>query len=463
MKQLSKTFLAIFAVAAVAMFAMLALSPKAYAATEITFWYDSSGTSSTTSIPTTTLPKPLQNGVVWIDANTLTLTNTTGGDKINSAIEITGDITIVLNGINEISVPADMSKSALKVTGNLTIIGSGSLIATGSSGNPRTSAISCTGTITIGDGSTSPTIIATGGDSSGNNVGGASGIYLGGNLEIKSGDVNITGGKSTVVGGGGAGVDAYNNGNVIISGGSSVTIEGGAAGGSSTAGGGNGVRGNVEINTDVTDVDITGGSGLGLGGGGGGGGAGVSGNLTISQPTGTGQTIKITGGAGIAGSTDGGDGGDGVSGNLITPTGIITPNIDIKGGMGTNATVVGGKDGIDGKQVGGSHFSLSNPPQPTPQVQPQQQPARDVIYPTERTETTRGVYTFSSSGMFSDFSGIWIHGYAIPSSYYTAFQNADGSVSITLADWYVRTLNYNEQYLLHFVFNSGYGITKFYR
>ncbi len=101
-------------------------------------------------------------------------------------------------------------------------------------------------------------------------------------------------------------------------------------------------------------------------------------------------------------------------------------------------------------------------PTPTPQ---QQQSAKDVVYPTSRGSvgsSTTG-YSFHSSGLYSDFSGIWIHGFAIPSSYYTAVRNADGTVSITLADWYVRTLNFDEEYLLHFVFNGGYGIMKFYR
>ncbi len=101
-------------------------------------------------------------------------------------------------------------------------------------------------------------------------------------------------------------------------------------------------------------------------------------------------------------------------------------------------------------------------PTPTPQ---QQQSAKDVVYPTSRGSvgSSNTGYSFHSSGLYSDFSGIWIHGFAIPSSYYTAVRNADGTVSITLADWYVRTLNFDEEYLLHFVFNGGYGVIKFYR
>ncbi len=90
-------------------------------------------------------------------------------------------------------------------------------------------------------------------------------------------------------------------------------------------------------------------------------------------------------------------------------------------------------------------------------------PADDVIYSSERTSTENGVYTFTSSGAYSDFTGVWVHGSAIPSSYYTATQNADGSVSITFTDSYARTLTSSEEYLLHFVFSDGFGIVKFFK
>ncbi len=455
MKQLSnlRNVAAVFAFVVVATLAMLALSPKAFAApaTEITI-----GSGAAINLATGTLPANMSYDNA---TNTLTLNNYSA---IN-AISINGDITIhVSAGSTNIITDHDAGGRALYVDGNLTLTGSGSLTVNGhdavaGSYDFGSTAISCTGTITI-DG---PTIIANGGDTRRANNAGAHGVFLpNGSLNILSGTVEITGGDG-FDGAGGDGVYALNG--VIISGGTSVEITGGNANASGTKGasGGSGVDGNVEIHADATTVDISGGSGLGIEGAG--GGDGVRGNVTISKVST--KTIKITGGPGVPGSPDRvSNGGDGISGNLTTPTGIISPSIDIEGGMGTKG-LPGFFDGKDGKQYGGSHFSLSNPPQPTQtsQVQPQQQPAQDVIYPTSQTGTTRGVYTFSSSGMFSDFSGIWIHGFAIPSSYYTAFQNADGSVSITLADWYVRTLNYGEEYLIHFVFNSGYGITKFYR
>ncbi len=92
-----------------------------------------------------------------------------------------------------------------------------------------------------------------------------------------------------------------------------------------------------------------------------------------------------------------------------------------------------------------------------------QTPPDDVIYSAERTSTANGVYTFSSSGPYSAFTGIWINGSAIPSSYYKAEPNADGGVSITFTNSYARTLTSSEEYLLHFVFNGGFGILNFTR
>ncbi len=90
-----------------------------------------------------------------------------------------------------------------------------------------------------------------------------------------------------------------------------------------------------------------------------------------------------------------------------------------------------------------------------------QTPPADVIYPAERTSTANGVYTFASSGPYNAFTGIWINGSAIPSSYYKAEPNADGGVSITFTNSYSITLTSSEEYLLHFVFNGGFGILNF--
>ncbi len=90
-----------------------------------------------------------------------------------------------------------------------------------------------------------------------------------------------------------------------------------------------------------------------------------------------------------------------------------------------------------------------------------QTPSADVIYPAERASTANGVYTFSSSGPYNAFTGIWINGSAIPSSYYKAEPNADGGVSITFTNSYAITLMSSEEYLLHFVFNGGFGILNF--
>ncbi len=90
-----------------------------------------------------------------------------------------------------------------------------------------------------------------------------------------------------------------------------------------------------------------------------------------------------------------------------------------------------------------------------------QNPPADISYSAERISTANGVYTFTSSGSYSAFSGIWIHGSAIPSSYYTSEKNLDGSVSITFTNSYARTLTSSEEYLLHFVFNDGFGVLNF--
>ncbi len=100
-------------------------------------------------------------------------------------------------------------------------------------------------------------------------------------------------------------------------------------------------------------------------------------------------------------------------------------------------------------------------PVPTPPLVQDLSKLYDLPGEFERNVTSSTGAIFTSTGPYAKFNGVWIHGYAIPSSYYTAKQESDGTVTVTLDSWYVNSLIRYEQYLIHLVFDDGYGIAKF--
>ncbi len=105
-------------------------------------------------------------------------------------------------------------------------------------------------------------------------------------------------------------------------------------------------------------------------------------------------------------------------------------------------------------------------PTPTPAPAPTPPSMTDKLYsigdgmPTRNISSSTGA-VFTSNGDYDKFSGVWIHGYAIPSTYYTKSEASDGTVTVTLDSWYMNSLNTYEQYLIHLIFDDGYAFTKF--
>ncbi len=407
---------------------------------------------------------------VSLDASgsVLTLNDAT----ILSAVEITGNITIEVNGINTVT-DHDPDGQALNVTGLLTFTSTGSLTVNGYDSNSNwessSVAINCTKTIFFNE----ATITANGGSRMSDSGPGGSGGVIAGGITVNSGVVKINGGDTNIAAGSagdglrlsGSGIATINGGDLDILGGSGTGS--GASGGNGIFGGSvNIIGGDVYIKggdcngnsyggngVNFSSVTISGGTSVTIEGGNGqqdDGGNGVDGNVTISTTT---TPISITGGDSIDSDPNPtGSGGHGVQGNVITPTGTI--------GAGTNIIITGGTGGLSHGQA--YTGTLSQPtPTPTPTPTPQTPPVADVIYTAERTSTANGVYTFTSSGPYSSFTGVWVNGSAIPSTNYTAVQSTNGTVAITFTNLYAKTLNLNEEYLLHFVFNGGFGIVNF--
>ncbi len=86
---------------------------------------------------------------------------------------------------------------------------------------------------------------------------------------------------------------------------------------------------------------------------------------------------------------------------------------------------------------------------------------RDVFYNVWESNTNYDGYTFVSDGPFAKFEGIWIHGFAISPSNYTASVGEDGSTVVTLKQSFVNSISDSKDILLHLVFSDGYGVTKF--
>ncbi len=105
-------------------------------------------------------------------------------------------------------------------------------------------------------------------------------------------------------------------------------------------------------------------------------------------------------------------------------------------------------------------------PTPAPEPGPPPPTMNDNLYsigdgtPTRNISSSTGA-VFTSNGDYDKFSGVWIHGYAIPSTYYTKSEASDGTVTVTLDSWYMNSLNRYEEYLIHLIFDDGYAFTKF--
>ncbi len=430
-------------------------------------------------------------------------TNNLAADDGEAALNVPNGADLTIDGNGKLIATCFMSGAGIgndgyitSASGNITING-GTIIATSNHAGAGIGGgkFNSSGAITISG--TADVTASSKGEYS------ESGAGIGGGSDATSGPITITGGKVKAT----AALDAAGIGSGRNRSNSKIIITGGTVEASSSegAGIGSGAFGGGDGTIDISGGNITAISTNGAGIGGGLGGTG--GNITISGGT---INATSTSGAGIGG-IGGGLGGIGANLTIGDVSGATKPDIIATGATngiqhtslnvvnqakvviidssGTEALnekatsifstikVFAGDDEINmleisdptaedyhQKQYVKLEGGAATPQQPLQQQQQQQQkPATNIIYSNSRTDTTRGVYTFSSTGPFSEFSGIWIHGAAIPSSYYTAARNADGTVSITLADWYVRTLNYGEEYLLHFVFNSGYGVMKFYR
>ncbi len=464
----------------IVMLAVVALAPPAFAAATVTIGGNAIAAGKTYTYTAANQHageqsyNPAAANSVSLNASgdTLTLNNAT----IASTVGITGgDITIAVNGTSTITdtTPADQ---ALYVTNHLTFTGSGSLTVNGfnstSNSDHPSVAINCIGTITFNG----PTITANGGSrmsDSGN--GGDTGVIAGG-IIVNSGVVKLKGGDTNIAAGIGGyglfllGTATINGGDVDILGGNGVG--GGASGGNGIFGGSVSITGgDVYIKGgDATYVSafggkgayssftISGGTSVTIIGGNGrhhDGDHAVNGDVVISTTT---TPITITGGNSISGANPGqiGNGSHGVHGNVTTPTGTIGP--------GTNITITGGTGGLSNGQAYTGTLSQGGALIPTPAPQPSSgNSGGDVLYSLARAQTASGVYTFTSNGAHSAFSGVWINGAAIPPSYYTAVKNANGTVSITFTNSYAAALNYSEEYLIHFIFNDGLGITNFFK
>ncbi len=273
------------------------------------------------------------------------------------------------------------------------------------------------------------------------------------------------------------------SGKLILENGSTINATGGDG---TTNSAGSGVFGSVELN-GTSKLTATGGNAAS------GGtiytmGHGVYGEVTLngsSQLTATGGnasggTTNNTAGHGVYGpvtlnsddivlSAIGGEGAPPAHGlsqvATITTTQTLLDAFVGSSGFTTKVDLADPADPLFGTYNQNRYVYISKDAPPTPIYTPTlvQKPARDVIYPINLSLSNYERYIFNSSGLYSDFTGVWIHGFAIPESYYTLTMESDGTATVQLKDWYVRTLNYGEEYLIHLVFNSGYGITKFYR
>jgi len=303
----------------------------------------------------------------------------TDSGKEHAAIDITDNakVKIKLEGTNYLhggnidrAFVTNDGYAAIRVkdSAEVTILGNGSLEAHGGGGARGAAGIggnydADAGKITIGDGSDSPTVIATGGGSGGGNDGaaGIGGGYDGmavKGITINSGTVTATGGNGAAGIGGGQGYGSGGGGKA-----EKIEINGGtvtATGGEDAAGIGGGECGAIDDGGNVTGITITGGTVTATGGE---EAAGIGGSKdTVARD------IKISGGkiiakggkygAGIGAGNAVGEGGGGAVHGLTITGGEITATGG-KGAAGIGGGDQGDVDGLNIAQESGKTLSIT--------------------------------------------------------------------------------------------------------
>ena len=247
-------------------------------------------------------------------ASSNTVTINAGNDKV----EVT---------LDNVNIKAD-SGSALISKGDVTLTLKGDNHLTGGNGGSSSyggDGITSSGSLTISGG----TVTATGGNSTGSDGSGGSGIYsVSGDVTISGGTVNANGGDGKNGSGGGSGIDS--SGGVTVSGGT-VTANGGDSKDGDGGSGGYGIS--------SSGVAISGGT-VTANGGDGGSGSGSHGGNGIYSSSG----VAISGGAVTA---NGGDSKDGSGGNGIYSSGGVT----ISSGSTVTANGGNGEDGSGGRGI----------------------------------------------------------------------------------------------------------------
>ncbi len=328
----------------VGMFHLVSITGYAAAATEVKV-------NGTVLAAGTTYNKDMINGLsdgtMLFTNNAGTATLTLTGANINASganhgIEANGDLTIVLNGNNNVSGASgiEMPSNELKIVNGSGSGNNGSLRVSGDSGFfTGTGGVGINANVTILNG----TLTAIGG--SGGSSGGVGGVGINGNVTILNGKLvafggnggnggngGISGGTGGIGGSGGAGI-----GGAVEQNGGTLTATGGNGGNGGT--GGNGGNGGTGV--------ISGGTG-GSGGSGGSGGAGIGGAVkqidgTLTATGGTGGTggnggnggsLSVIGGKGGNGG-NGGNAGNGIYNDISITIGTLTANGGNSGSGGT--------------------------------------------------------------------------------------------------------------------------------
>ncbi len=191
-----------------------------------------------------------------------------------------------------------------------------------------------------------------------------------------------------------------------------------------------------------------------------------SGSLTITSGVGTGiegmdvaeiDVIVNGGSLSVTGNfaDPNGDGTSGIIGNLFVGAGAQSVYV-----KGSETSVMGTITEV-GKMLETNPNPYSYP------IVPEKQPPVDrenVVFQMNSSLSNTSSLTFTfDGGYFANFEGVWIHGYAVPTSAYTT-RVIDGVLYIYLNEdylYYVLGLSRGEEHLMHAVFSNGYGITKF--
>ncbi len=192
-----------------------------------------------------------------------------------------------------------------------------------------------------------------------------------------------------------------------------------------------------------------------------------SGSLTVTSGVGSG--IEGMGGADINVIVNGGS--LSVTGNSLDSTGDGTSGLfgNLFVGAGAQSVYVkGSESSVSGTitEVGKMLATKPNPYSYPTTEQQQQAPVdrENVVFPMNSSLSNPSSLTFTfDGGYFANFEGVWIHGFAVPTSAYTT-RVIDGVLYIYLNEdylFYVLGLARGEEHLMHAVFSNGYGITKF--